>query len=100
MSRGTPGLHQLLPRVLRTGTEGVMARLRTVAIVLASAGAAIAIPRHTRGSGGLETRGGIIMGDAPGCDSLSAVLLGSFYGSVAADVAAAAHTGGQILDVG
>jgi SAM-dependent methyltransferase len=77
-----------------------MSRLRTAAIVLGGAGAAVAVVRHTRRSGGLETPGGIIMGDAAGYDSLSAVLLGSFYDSVAADVAAAARAGGQILDVG
>ena len=77
-----------------------MSRLRTAAIVLGGAGAAVAVLRHTRGSGGLETPGGIIMGDAAGYNLLSRVLLGSFYRSVAADVASAARAGGQILDVG
>jgi SAM-dependent methyltransferase len=77
-----------------------MSRLRTAAIVLGGAGAAVAVLRHTRGSGGLETPGGIIMGDAALYDSLSGVLLGSFYASVAADVAVAAPTGGRVLDVG
>jgi ubiquinone/menaquinone biosynthesis C-methylase UbiE len=40
------------------------------------------------------------MGDAARYDSLSGVLLGSFYDSVAADVAAAAPSGGRVLDVG
>jgi len=74
-------------------------RLRTVAIILGGGLAAVVL-RHTRGSGGLETPGGIIMGDAARYDSLSGVLLGSFYGSVAADVAAAAPAGGRVLDVG
>jgi len=77
-----------------------MPRLRTVAIMLGGAGAAVAVLRHTRGSGGLETPGGIIMGDAARYDSLSGLLLGSFYASVAADVAAAAPKGGRVLDVG
>ena len=77
-----------------------MSRLRATVIVLGGAGAAVAVLRHSRGSGARETPGGIIMGDATGYDSLSAVLLGSFYGSVAADVAAAAPTGGRVLDVG
>jgi SAM-dependent methyltransferase len=77
-----------------------MSRLRTVAFMLGGAVAAIAVLRHTRGSGGLETPGGIIMGDAASYDSLSGVLLGSFYDSVAADVAVAAPQSGQVLDVG
>jgi SAM-dependent methyltransferase len=77
-----------------------MSRLRTAAIVLGGAGAAVAVLRHTRGSGGLENPGGIIMGDAARYDSLSGLLLGSFYDSVAADVAAVAPAGGRVLDVG
>jgi SAM-dependent methyltransferase len=77
-----------------------MPRLRTVAIMLGGAGAAVAVLRHTRGSGGLQTPGGIIMGDAARYDSLSGLLLGSFYASVAADVAAVAPAGGRVLDVG
>jgi SAM-dependent methyltransferase len=77
-----------------------MFRLRTVAFMLGGAVAAIAVLRHTRGSAGLETPGGIIMGDAARYDSLSGVLLGSFYASVAADVAVAAPPSGRVLDVG
>ena len=77
-----------------------MSRLRTAAIVLGGTGAAVAVLRHTRGSGGLETPGGIIMGDAARYDSLSGLLLGSFYASVAADAATAAPKGGRVLDVG
>jgi SAM-dependent methyltransferase len=76
-----------------------MSRLRTAAIVLGGAGA-VAVLRHTRGSGGLEMPGGIIMGDAAGYDSLSGRLLGSFYRSVAADLARVAPAGGKVLDVG
>ena len=76
-----------------------MPRLRTVMIMLGGAVAAVAVLRHARGAG-VETPGGIIMGDAAGYDALSGFLLGSFYGSVAADVAAAAPTGGLVLDVG
>jgi SAM-dependent methyltransferase len=75
-------------------------RRRTMAIMLGGGLAAVAVLRHTRRPAGLETPGGIIMGDAAGYDSLSGVLLGSFYGSVAADVAAAAPAGGRVLDVG
>jgi SAM-dependent methyltransferase len=77
-----------------------MPRLRTVAIMLGGAVAAVAVLRHTRGSVGLHSPGGIVMGDASRYDSLSGVFLGSFYASVAADAAAAAPTGGRVLDVG
>ena len=77
-----------------------MPRIRTVAIVLGGALAAVAVVRHTQGQAGLETPGGIVMGDAAAYDSLSRVLLGPFYRSVAADVAAAAPIGGRVLDVG
>jgi SAM-dependent methyltransferase len=77
-----------------------MARVRTVAFMLGGAVAAVAVLRQARGSGGLQTPGGIVMGDAARYDSLSGALPGSFYDSVAADVAAAAHTGGRVLDVG
>jgi hypothetical protein len=55
-----------------------MRRLRTLAIMLGGASAAVMVLRHARGSAGLETPGGIVMGDAAGYDSLSRVLLGSF----------------------
>ena len=77
-----------------------MPRRRTVTVILGGAVAAVAVLRHTRGAGGLETPGGIIMGDAARYDALSGFLLGSFYDSVAADIAAAAPTGGRVLDVG
>ena len=78
-----------------------MPRLRTVAFMLGGgAVAAIAVRRHTHGDEGLETPGGIVMGDASRYDSLSGVFLGSFYDSVAADVAAAAPPTGRVLDVG
>src|ERR1035437_6131562 len=77
-----------------------MSQRRAVAFMLGGAVAAIAVLRHARGSAGLETPGGIVMGDAARYDSLSGVLLGSFYDSVAADVAAAAPPSGRVLDVG
>jgi SAM-dependent methyltransferase len=85
---------------IHTGSEGDMSRLRRVAFMLGGAGAAVAVLRHTRGSGGRETPDGIIMGDTARYDSLTRFLLGSFYDSVAADVAAAAASGGRVLDVG
>ena len=77
-----------------------MPRLRTVAIMLGGAVAALAVLRHTRSPMGLATPGGIVMGDPVRYDSLSGLLLGSFYASVAADVAATAPPGGRVLDVG
>ena len=77
-----------------------MPRLRTVAVMLGGAVAAVAVLRHTRDSGGLQTPGGIVMGDASRYDSLSGVFLGPFYDSVAADVATAAPPSGRVLDVG
>jgi SAM-dependent methyltransferase len=77
-----------------------MPRLRTVAMMLGGAAAAAAVLRHTRGPAGLDTPGGIVMGDAAGYDRLSGVLLGSFYDSVAVDVAAGAPAAGRVLDVG
>jgi SAM-dependent methyltransferase len=77
-----------------------MPRLRTWAIVLGGASAAFMVLHHGRDSAGLETPGGIVMGDAARYDLLSRVLLGSFYDSVAADVAAAAPPSGRVLDVG
>jgi SAM-dependent methyltransferase len=77
-----------------------MPRIRTVAIVLGGALAALAVLRHTRGPGGVDTPGGIVMGDAAAYDTLSRVLLGSFYRSVAAGVATTVPTGGRVLDVG
>jgi hypothetical protein len=63
-----------------------MPRLRTWAILIGGASAALMVLHHARDSAGLETPGGIIMDDAAGYNLLSRVLLGSFYGSVAADV--------------
>ena len=77
-----------------------MPRLRTWAILLGGASAALMVLHHARDSAGLETPGGIVMGDAARYDSLSRVLLGSFYDSVTADVAVAAPPSGRVLDVG
>jgi SAM-dependent methyltransferase len=80
--------------------EGDMPRLRSWAIFLGGVSAVVMLRRHARRPAGLDTPGGIVMSDAAGYDSLSKVLLGSFYRSVAADVAAAAPPGGLVLDVG
>jgi ubiquinone/menaquinone biosynthesis C-methylase UbiE len=77
-----------------------MSRSRRVAFMLGGAVAAIAVLRHTRGSVGLHAPDGIVMADAARYDSLTGVLLGSFYDAVAANVAATAPAGGRVLDVG
>ena len=77
-----------------------MPRRRTVALMLGGAVGAVAVLRHTRGSVGLHAPDGIVMADPARYDSLTGVLLGSFYDSVAADVAASAPTRGRVLDVG
>ena len=78
-----------------------MSRLLTLVFMLGGgAVAAVAVLRHTPGRGGLHAPGGIVMADAARYDALTGALLGSFYDSVAADVAAIAPAGGQVLDVG
>ena len=77
-----------------------MSRLRRMAFMLGGAVAAVAVLRRSLGSGGRETPDGIIMGDAARYDSLMGFVLGSFYASVAADVAVATRSGGRVLDVG
>jgi SAM-dependent methyltransferase len=75
-------------------------RLRTFAIMLGGGLAAAAVLRHSRRPAGLEAPGGILMGDTAVYDSLSRTLLGSFYRSIADDVATVAPAGGRVLDVG
>ncbi len=77
-----------------------MPRRRSVAVMLGGAVAGVAVLRHRRGSVALHAPDGIVMADAARYDSLTGVLLGSFYDSVAADVAATAPVGGRVLDVG
>ena len=70
-------------------------------VILAGAAAAAAIMRHfRRATPGHRVPGGILIGDAGVYDALSRRLLGSLYGRIAADVAAAAPTGAQVLEVG
>lgn len=78
-----------------------MARPRTYLVAVGAAVAGVAVLRHLRQSPmGVESPGGILMGDAAGYDVLSRFLLGSFYRSVAADIAAVAPTGAWVLEVG
>jgi SAM-dependent methyltransferase len=78
-----------------------MGRRRTVAILLGVTGAAVALVHRGRGHElGHPVPGGVLMGDAVGYDTLSRLLLGSFYDSIAADVAEAAPNGARVLEVG
>lgn len=64
-------------------------------------GAAVAVARHARWHAkGREQSGGTLMGDAGAYDAMSRIAFGTFFGSVAEDVAAAAPEGARVLEVG
>jgi ubiquinone/menaquinone biosynthesis C-methylase UbiE len=67
-------------------------------IALGVVGAAIAVLRHR--ARGREAPGGILIGDVGGYDLHTRLLLGSLFRSIAADVAATAAPGAQLLEVG
>jgi SAM-dependent methyltransferase len=80
-----------------------MGRPRRFVILLGAAAAAgaAAVVRHGRGpASGRRVPGGILIGDAAAYDVLSRLLLGSLVGRIAADVAAVAPDGAQVLEVG
>ena len=78
-----------------------MGRPRRLVILLGVAAAAVAAVRHRRGTTmGRRVPGGILIGDAVVYDTLTRLVLGSFYGGIAADVAAAASPGARVLEVG
>jgi ubiquinone/menaquinone biosynthesis C-methylase UbiE len=74
-----------------------MGRPRRFVILLA---AAAAVVRHGRRVRGREVPGGIIIGDAVVYDTMSRLILGPLLGRIAADVAAVAPDGAQVLEVG
>ena len=75
-----------------------MGRPRRFVILFGVATAAVAVVRHRRGPArGHKVPGGILIGDAAVYDTLSRLLLGPFVGRIAADVAAAAPAGAQVL---
>jgi ubiquinone/menaquinone biosynthesis C-methylase UbiE len=72
---------------------------------VASAAAVVAVLRHGRGAAkGRKVAGGILIGDAVAYDEMSRLVLGSLFGSIAADVAATvdatAPDGARVLEVG
>jgi SAM-dependent methyltransferase len=78
-----------------------MGRPRTFVILLGAAAAAVAVVRHGRGAAtGRRVPGGILIGDAVAYDALSRLLLGPFFGRIAADIAAVAPDGARVLEVG
>ena len=80
-----------------------MARLGTGRIVLGALGAIgiVAVVRRTRRvATGRSVAGGVLMGDVGGYDLASRLLFGTLFRGIAADVAANAPSGGQVLEVG
>jgi ubiquinone/menaquinone biosynthesis C-methylase UbiE len=78
-----------------------MGRSRTLVILLGAAAAAAAVARHRGAVKGRRVAGGILIGDAAAYDAMShRLLLGSFVGPIAADIAAAAPDDARLLEVG
>jgi SAM-dependent methyltransferase len=78
-----------------------MVRPRKLVLLAGAAATAVAVMRHgRRPTQGHQVLGGILIGDAVVYDALSRLLLGSLYGRIAADVAAAAPDGARVLEVG
>jgi SAM-dependent methyltransferase len=91
------------PQVVRRRINGgaVMGQPRRFVILLGAAAAAVAVMRHGRRTAtGHRVLGGVLIGHTGAYDGLSRLLLGQFLGRIAADVAAVAPTGAQVLEVG
>jgi SAM-dependent methyltransferase len=82
----------------------VKSRTRTFLILLgavAAVAAGVAVVRHWHGtSNGRRVMGGTLIGNAVAYDEMSRLVLGSFFGPIAADIAAAAPDGARVLEVG
>jgi SAM-dependent methyltransferase len=82
----------------------VKSRTRTFVILLgavAAAAAGVAVVRHWHGtSNGRRVMCGTLIGNAVAYDEMSRLVLGSFFGPIAADIAAAAPDGARVLEVG
>jgi SAM-dependent methyltransferase len=82
----------------------VKSRTRTFVFLLgavAAAAAGVAVVRHWHGtSNGRRVMGGTLIGNAVAYDEMSRFVLGSFFGPIAADIAAAAPDGARVLEVG
>jgi SAM-dependent methyltransferase len=78
-----------------------MIRPRNLAILAGAAAATVAVMRHGRQAArGHTVAGGILIGHAGVYDTLSRLLLGPLIEGIAADIAAAAPAGAQVLEVG
>jgi SAM-dependent methyltransferase len=78
-----------------------MIRPRNLAILAGAAAATVAVRRHGRQAArGHTVAGGILIGHAGVHDTLSRLLLGPLIDGIAADVAAVAPAGAQVLEVG
>jgi SAM-dependent methyltransferase len=78
-----------------------MVQPRKLVFLAGAAAAALAVLRHgRRAAQGHQASGGILIGDAVLYDALSRLLLGQLHRRIAADVAAVAPDGAQVLEVG
>jgi SAM-dependent methyltransferase len=78
-----------------------MVRPRALAFLAGAAAVAVAVLRHGRhATRGHQVPGGILIGHAGRYDTLSRLLLSPLIKGIAADVAAVAPAGGQVLEVG
>jgi SAM-dependent methyltransferase len=78
-----------------------MVQPRKLVFLAGAAAAALAVLRHgRRAARGHQASGGILIGDAVLYDALSRLLLGQLHRRIAADVAAVAPDGAQVLEVG
>jgi SAM-dependent methyltransferase len=78
-----------------------MVQPRKLVFLAGAAAAVLAVLRHgRRAARGHQTPGGILIGDPDVYDALSRLLLGKLHRRIAADVAAVAPDGAQVLEVG
>jgi SAM-dependent methyltransferase len=78
-----------------------MGRPRRFVILLGATAAAVAAVRHGRRTArGHRVLGGVLIGHTGAYDALSRLLLGRFFGRIAADVAAVAPDRARVLEVG
>lgn len=78
-----------------------MRRPSALMLAVGAGAAALACGRHLRSHArGVDAPGGILMGDAVSYDTATGLLLGSFFESIAADVAARLSPGARILEIG
>lgn len=78
-----------------------MVQARKLVILAGAAAAALVVLRRGRHAArGHQVPGGILIGDAVLYEALSRLLLGPFLTRIAADVAAVAPDGAQVLEVG